>query len=217
MPNKSVDDGMFLPVPHQLLPTSYHGMSTSMPDPNSIQVPPRSNQTSSPIQHQVSSTSNPSSMNTSISDPSAQFLPSSNLNIRKGLDPSGAWSNRTSFGFRNLIFAAAPFLNIPKNLIVPPACGIANSSQVCPAIVGTQRGDIIIATAVNNARIFGLGGNDIIECGTGNCNVFTAFGNNVLMSGASISARLFAGSGGFFRTVNRNSGSYRSILAGTFR
>src|SRR5215472_2291763 len=124
MPNKSVDDGMFLPVPHQLLPTSYHGMSTSMPDPNSIQVPPRSNQTSSPIQDHLLSTSNPSSMNTpSISDPnSAQFLPSSNLNIPKGLDPSGAWSNRTSFIFRNLIFAAAPFLNIPKNLIVPPAC-----------------------------------------------------------------------------------------------
>jgi hypothetical protein len=70
------------------------------------------------------------------------------------------------------------------------------------SIVGTQRGDIIIATAVNNARIFGLGGNDIIECGTGNCNVFTAFGNNVLMSGSSISAHLFAGSGGFFRTGN---------------
>src|SRR5215469_7539457 len=199
MPNKSVDDGMFLPVPHQLLPTSYHGMSTSMPDPNSIQVPPRSNQTSSPIQHQLLSTSNPSSMNTSISDPnSAQFLPDSNLNIRKGLDPSGAWSSRTPFGFRNLIFAAAPFLNIPKNLIVPPACQL----QVCPTIVGTQRGNIIIATAVNNPKIFGLGGNNVIECGIGNCNVFTAFGNNVLMSGPSFSAHLFAGSGGFLRPGN---------------
>jgi hypothetical protein len=44
-------------------------------------------------------------------------------------------------------------------------------------IIGTQRGDIIIANAVNNARIFGLGGNDIIECGIGNCNVFTGFGH----------------------------------------
>ncbi|MGC2571373.1 MAG: hypothetical protein WA364_07670, partial [Candidatus Nitrosopolaris sp.] len=199
MPNKSVSDGMFLPVPRQLLPTSFHGMSTSMPDPNSIQVPPRSNQTSSPIQHQLLSRSSPSSMNTSISDPnSARFLPSSNLNIRNGLDPSGALSNRTSFGLRNLIFAAAPFLNIPKNLIVPPACEL----QVCPTIVGTQRGNIIVATAVNNANIFGLGGNDFIECGIGNCNVFAAFGNNVLMSGASFSAHLFAGSGGFLRPGN---------------
>jgi hypothetical protein len=204
MPNKSVADGMFLPVPRQLLTTSYHGMSTSMPDPNSIQVPPSSNQRSTPIQHQLLSTSQPSSMNTSISNPSnAQFLPSSKPNISNGSDSyyynnSGAWSNRTPFGSWNPFFAVARFLNIPKNLIVPPDCQL----NVCPTIVGTQRGDIIVATAVNNARIFGLGGNDIIECGFGNCNVFTAFGNNVLMSGASFSAHLFAGSGGFFRPGN---------------
>ena len=184
-------EGMFLPVPRQLFPTSFHGMSTSMPDPNSIQVSPHSNLTSTPIQ---TTTSHPT-MNTSISNPNnVQFLPSSSSNT--------AWPNRTPFGsFLHIpknfpIFAVAPFLNIPKNLIVPPACGVANSSQVCPAIVGTQRGDIIIATAVNNARIFGLGGNDIIECGTGQCNVFTAFGNNVIMSGGSLIAHLFAGSGG---------------------
>ncbi|MGC2681231.1 MAG: hypothetical protein WA323_05125 [Candidatus Nitrosopolaris sp.] len=203
MPNKSVTDGMFLPVPRQLLTTSYHGMSTPMPDPNSIQVPPSSNQTSTPIQHRLLSTS-PSNMNTSTSNPnSVQFLPSSNLNIRNGSDSyyynnSGAWSSRTPFGFWNHIFAVAPFLNIPKNLIVPPLCQL----NICPTIVGTQRGDIIIATAVNNARIFGLGGNDIIECGLGNCNVFTAFGNNVLMSGPSFSAHLFAGSGGLLRPGN---------------
>jgi hypothetical protein len=200
MPNKSVGDGMFLPVPRQLLPTSYHGMSTSMPDPNSIQVPPSSNQTSSSIQHQLLSMSHPSSMNTSISNPnSVQFLLSSKPNISNG---SGALSSRTPFGFFNpiavAIRAVAPFLNIPKNLIVPPLCQL----EICPTIVGTQRGDIIIATAVNNARIFGLAGNDIIECGLGNCNVFTAFGNNVLMSGPSFSAHLFAGSGGFFRPGN---------------
>jgi len=60
---------------------------------------------------------------------------------------------------------------------------------------GTQRDDIIIATAVNNARIFGLGGNDIIECGT-------RFGNDVLMSGPSTSAHLYAGSGGYLRPGN---------------
>jgi hypothetical protein len=199
MPNQSVADGMFLPVPRQLLTTSYHSLKSPLPDPNSIQVPSSSNLSSGPIQHQLLSTSQPSSMNASISNPSsAQFLPSSNLNIRNGSDPSGAWSNRARFGFPNPIFAVAPFLNIPKNLIVPPLCQL----QVCPTIVGTQRGDIIIATAVNNARIFGLGGNDIIECGIGNCNVFTGFGNNVLMSGSSTSANLYGGSGGYLRPGN---------------
>ena len=190
MPNKSVSDGMFLPVPRQLSPTPYYSPNQYMPDPNSIQVSPSSNLTSSPIQHQLLSTSQPSSMNTSISNP----------NSRNGSDysNSGAWSNRSPFGLWNPIAAVAPFLNIPKNLIVPPLCQL----EVCPTIVGTQRGDIIIATAVNNARIFGLGGNDVIECGLGNCNVFTAFGNNVLMSGPSFSAHLFAGSGGFFRPGN---------------
>jgi hypothetical protein len=201
--NNGSGDGMFLPVPRQLLPTSYHGMSTSMPDPNSIQVFPHSNLTFTPIPHELSPTSH-ASMNTSISNPnSVQFLPGSNLNIRNGSDSyyynnSGAWSNRTPFGFWNPIFAVAPFLNIPKNLIVPQTCLL----DICPAIIGTQRGDIIIATAVNNARILGLGGNDIIECGIGNCNVFTAFGNNVLMSGPSTSAHLFAGSGGYLRPGN---------------
>jgi hypothetical protein len=195
MPNKSVSDGMFLPVPRQLSLTPYHTPNQYMPDPNSIQVPSSSNLTSSPIQHQLLSTSQPSSMNTSISNP--------NSASRNGSDSyyynnSGAWSNRSPFGLWNAISALAPFLNIPKNLIVPPLCQL----EVCPTIVGTQRGDIIIATAVNNARILGLGGNDIIECGIGNCNVFTAFGNNVIMSGPSFSAHLFAGSGGFFRPGN---------------
>ena len=199
--NNGSGDGMFLPVPRPLLPTSYHGMSTSMPDPNSIQVS-HTNLTFTPIPHELSPTSHPS-MNTYSSNPnSVQFLPGSNL-IRNDSNSYydnkvGAWSDRTHFGFWNPIFAAAPFLNIPKNLIVPQTCLL----NICPAIIGTQRGDIIIATAVNNARILGLGGNDIIECGTGFCNVFTAFGNNVLMSGASSSAHLFAGSGGHLRPGN---------------
>src|SRR5262249_40488031 len=186
---------MFLPVPHQLIPTSYHSPNRSMPDPNSIQIPPTSNQTSSPIQHQLLSTSPPpSSMNTSISYPNSVQFPSSKLS--NGSDPA-ALSNRTPFRL-NPVLAVAPFLNIPKNLIVPPACQL----QVCPTIVGTQRGDIIIATAVNNPKIFGLGGNNVIQCGTGNCIVFTAFGNNVLMSDNSFTARLFGGSGGHFRPGN---------------
>jgi len=84
--NSGSGDGMFLPIPRQLLPTSYHGMSTSMPDPNSIQVSPHSNITLTPIPHELSSRSHPS-MNTSISNPNnVQFLPSSNLNIRNGSD-----------------------------------------------------------------------------------------------------------------------------------
>ena len=145
IPNKSAGDDMFPPFPRQILSTSYHGMNTAMPDPNSIQFLSGSNLTSSPIPHQLMSISHPSSMNASFSNPnSVQFLPGSNLNIRNGSDShyynnSGAWSNRTPFGFWNPIFAAAPFLNIPKNLIVPPACGIANSSQVCPTIVEQER------------------------------------------------------------------------------
>jgi hypothetical protein len=111
---------------------------------------------------------------------------SSDSNIRNGSDSYyynnlGSWANRTPYGLWNPYFAVSPFLNTPKNLIVPPTCLL----NVCPTIIGTQRGDIIIATAVNNARILGLGGNDVIECGIGNCNVVTAFGNNVLMSGCT--------------------------------
>ena len=162
-------DGMFLPVPHQLFPISHHSMNASISSPNSVQL-----------------------------------FPSSNLNIRNGSDSyyynnSGSWANRTPLSdFWNPFFAISPFLNIPKNLIVPPTCLL----NVCPTIIGTQRGDIIIATAVNNARILGLGGNDVIECGMGNCNVVTAFGNNVLMSGPSSSAHLYGGSGGYFRPGN---------------
>jgi hypothetical protein len=67
-------------------------------------------------------------------------------------------------------------INIPKNLIVPKAC-----SQNCTAIIGTQKDDIIIATAVTDATICGLGGNDIIQCGLGNCKAYGGSGDNVLV------------------------------------
>jgi Ca2+-binding RTX toxin-like protein len=81
-------------------------------------------------------------------------------------------------------------LNIPKNLIVPKTC-----TQNCTAIMGTQKDDIIIATAVTDAIIYGLGGNDIIQCGLGNCKAYGGAGNNVLISGSSSSAQLYGGSG----------------------
>jgi len=81
-------------------------------------------------------------------------------------------------------------LNIPKNLVVPKAC-----SQNCTAIIGTQKDDIIIATAVTDAIIYGLGGNDIIQCGSGHCKAYGGSGDNVLISGSSSSAQLYGGSG----------------------
>jgi Ca2+-binding RTX toxin-like protein len=190
-------DDIFLPVPR---PTSYDSMNTSIP--NRVQVSQRSNLIFTSIPHQLLTPSHPN-MNTSIPSPnSIQFLPGSDR-VSNGSNSYyynnfDSWTNRTPYGLWKPLLAISHFLNIPKNLIVPPACLL----NVCPTIVGTQRGDIIIATDVNNARILGLGGNDIIECGIGNCNVFSGFGNNVLMSGSSTSAHLFAGSGGYSRPGN---------------
>jgi hypothetical protein len=128
-------DGMFLPVPRQLFPTSNDSMNTSISSPNRVQVSPRSIFT--PIPHQLFTPSHPS-LNESISSPNR-------------LD---SWVKRTPYDLWNQLFAISRFLNIPKNLIVPQTCLL----NVCPTIVGTQRGDIIIANAVNNARILGLGG-----------------------------------------------------------
>ena len=77
-------------------------------------------------------------------------------------------------------------LNIPKNLIVPKAC-----LQNCTAIIGTQKDDIIVATAVTDAIIYGLDGNDIIQCGLGNCKAYGGSGNNVLISGSILRALSF--------------------------
>jgi Ca2+-binding RTX toxin-like protein len=80
-------------------------------------------------------------------------------------------------------------LNIPKNLIVPKAC-----TQNC-TIIGTQKDDIIIATAVTDALIYGLGGNDVIQCGPGICKIYGGPGNNVMISGSSSTAQIYGGSG----------------------
>jgi Ca2+-binding RTX toxin-like protein len=80
-------------------------------------------------------------------------------------------------------------LNIPKNLIVPKAC-----TRNC-TIIGTQKDDIIIATAVTDALIYGLGGNDVIQCGPGICKIYGGPGNNVMISGSSSTAQIYGGSG----------------------
>lgn len=95
----------------------------------------------------------------------------------------------------------APGLELPKNLIVPPACSSSgggssgSSSGGCPPIVGTYGPDIIIATAVTGATIYGLDGNDVIQCGPGSCKIYGGEGNNVMISGSSSTAQLYGGSG----------------------
>jgi RTX calcium-binding nonapeptide repeat (4 copies) len=96
------------------------------------------------------------------------------------------WANENQYMPKD----ATSGLNIPKNLIVPRAC-----LQKCPTIIGTQKDDIIIATAVTDATIYGLGGNDIIQCGSGQCKAYGGSGDNVLISGSSSSAQLYGGSG----------------------
>ena len=92
-------------------------------------------------------------------------------------------------------------LELPKNLIVPPSCSSGSgsssggSSGGCPPIVGTDGPDIIIATGVANAIIYGIEGNDVIQCGTGNCKIYAGVGNNMMVSGASSTAQLYGGSG----------------------
>jgi hypothetical protein len=188
--SNSGSEGMFLPVPGQSIPTSHNSIY------NSISNNPNK------------SISNSDTQNNPIpSSKSVQLTPGSNL--RYYYNKSASWATqdpKDPNGSWNPLLAIAPFLNIPKNLIAPvcPQNSAVNSTtgEQCPPIIGTQRGDIIIATAVNNAKIFGLGGNDVIECGFGNCKVITAFGNNILMSGPSFAAQLYGGSGGYFRPGN---------------
>ncbi len=85
-------------------------------------------------------------------------------------------------------------LDIPKNLIVPTSCPQIPGNQKC-TIVGTQEDDIIIATAVTDAVIYGLGGNDVIQCGSGICKIYGGPGNNVMISGSSSTAQLYGSSG----------------------
>ena len=83
-------------------------------------------------------------------------------------------------------------LNPPKNLIIGPEC-----NQQCPPLIGTQKDDIIIATSVADATIYGLGGNDFLQCGTGTCKAFAGPGDNVLVAGLldTDNSKLYGGSG----------------------
>jgi Ca2+-binding RTX toxin-like protein len=83
-------------------------------------------------------------------------------------------------------------LNPPKNLIVGPDC-----TRQCPPLIGTQQDDIIIATSVTDATIYGLGGNDFIHCGIGSCKAFAGPGDNVVVAGLldTDTSKLYGGSG----------------------
>src|SRR5713101_8076184 len=83
-------------------------------------------------------------------------------------------------------------LNVPKNLIIGPEC-----NQQCAPLIGTQKDDIIIATAVSDATIYGLNGNDVIQCGLGACKAFAGPGDNVLIAGLldTDTSKLYGGSG----------------------
>jgi hypothetical protein len=94
-------------------------------------------------------------------------------------------------------------LELPKNLIISPSCsstggggsGVGGSGGGCQPIVGTNGPDIIVATAVTSASIYGLDGNDIMQCGPGNCKIYGGEGDNTLISGSSTTAQLYGGSG----------------------
>ncbi len=86
-----------------------------------------------------------------------------------------------------------PGLNIPSNLIVAPSCVVS-----CPPIIGTLRGAVIIATATFDASIYGVGGNNVLQCGQGSCKAVAGPGNNVLLASTSQTTdnnRLYGGSG----------------------
>ena len=90
-------------------------------------------------------------------------------------------------------------LELPKNLIIPPSCPSTGSSGGstggCPPTVGTSGPDIIVATAVSGATIYGIAGNDVIQCGSGDCKVYSGNGDNTMIAGTSSTAQLYGGSG----------------------
>jgi len=86
-----------------------------------------------------------------------------------------------------------PGLNIPSNLIVSPSCSVN-----CPPIIGTQRGAVIVATSTIDASLYGIGGNNVIQCGQGACKGVAGPGNNVLLGSTSQTTdnnRLYGGAG----------------------
>jgi Ca2+-binding RTX toxin-like protein len=86
-------------------------------------------------------------------------------------------------------------LDLPKNLIIATCPTTTSGTTGCPPVVGTNGPDIIIATAVSNPTIYGIAGNDVLQCGSGNCKVYSGNGDNILISGSSTTAQLYGGSG----------------------
>ncbi len=87
-------------------------------------------------------------------------------------------------------------LELPKNLIVatcPPQS--TGGGTGCPPVVGTNGDDLIIAAAVTSASIYGIAGNDVLQCGSGNCKVYAGPGDNVMMASSSTTAQLYGGFG----------------------
>jgi Ca2+-binding RTX toxin-like protein len=84
-------------------------------------------------------------------------------------------------------------LNVPNNLIVTPSCIVS-----CPPIIGTLRGAVIVATNTFDASLYGVGGNNVLQCGQGACKAVAGPGNNVLLSSTSTTTdnnRLYGGAG----------------------
>ena len=51
-----------------------------------------------------------------------------------------------------------------------------------PPTVGTSGPDIIIATAVSGATIYGIAGNDVLQCGAGDCKIDSGNGDNTMIA-----------------------------------
>src|SRR5215831_17270732 len=86
-----------------------------------------------------------------------------------------------------------PGLNIPNNLVVGPACNVN-----CPPLIGTLPGSVIVATSTFDASLYGVGGNNILQCGEGACKAVAGPGNNVLLASTSLTTdnnRLYGGAG----------------------
>src|SRR5215469_6463339 len=86
-----------------------------------------------------------------------------------------------------------PGLNIPNNLVVGPHCNVS-----CPPIISTLPGSVIVATSTFDASLYGVGGNNILQCGEGACKAVAGPGNNVLLASTSQTNdnnRLYGGAG----------------------
>src|SRR5690242_9634623 len=82
-------------------------------------------------------------------------------------------------------------LELPKNLIIATCPTATSGTTGCPPVVGTNGPDIIIATAVSSPTIYGIAGNDVIQCGSGNCKIYSGNGDNIMIAGTSTTAQLY--------------------------